>query len=365
MPPEEKKADEKPVEELKIVGDGADPVEDEAAKPEEKKEAGKAELDALGEEDERVSHAEDEEEGPAGETQEQKRERRRKERHDRREKERRKSTELKFLRTRNEQLERRFSEVADRVDRQEDRAVAGQINNLKGQIAQAERIHAQAVTEHDGESATEALRIKSSLENDVRKLEGLQAETKQRKTSKSDEQEVDPNLMRNATAWTERNKAWFDPKLNDETSHFAKVLDDRMTREGEFDPRTPEYWEELDRRVQKHFPHIKKTVKMKSRDDWGDDDDAEDERPARRAERDDDDDEKTPEKKPQRKPGGPRFSVNGRERSIGANEVHIDAERRKAMEEAGVWEDPVLRQRYLKSYQTFDKDAASRKKNNY
>ena len=35
-------------------------------------------------------------------------------------------------------------------------------------------------------------------------------------------------------------------------------------------------------------------------------------------------------------------------------EVHISRERRQAMEDAGLWEDPVLRSKYLKSYAAWD-----------
>jgi hypothetical protein len=42
-----------------------------------------------------------------------------------------------------------------------------------------------------------------------------------------------------------------------------------------------------------------------------------------------------------------------------ANEVYIDPERKKAMQEAGVWDDPKLRQQMLKRYHQFDRDARS------
>jgi hypothetical protein len=38
--------------------------------------------------------------------------------------------------------------------------------------------------------------------------------------------------------------------------------------------------------------------------------------------------------------------------------VYISAERKEAMIEAGVWDDPVLRNKYLKSYSDYDKQAA-------
>jgi hypothetical protein len=36
----------------------------------------------------------------------------------------------------------------------------------------------------------------------------------------------------------------------------------------------------------------------------------------------------------------------------------VTPERKQAMIEAGVWDDPVLRQRYLKAYQDYDNGTA-------
>jgi hypothetical protein len=55
---------------------------------------------------------------------------------------------------------------------------------------------------------------------------------------------------------------------------------------------------------------------------------------------------------------GPSFRTGGRERPLKPNEVYISAERKEAMIEAGVWDDPVLRNKYLKSYSDYDKQAA-------
>ncbi len=55
---------------------------------------------------------------------------------------------------------------------------------------------------------------------------------------------------------------------------------------------------------------------------------------------------------------GPAFRTGGRERPLKKNEVYISAERKEAMIEAGVWDDPVLRNKYLKSYADYDKQAA-------
>ena len=40
------------------------------------------------------------------------------------------------------------------------------------------------------------------------------------------------------------------------------------------------------------------------------------------------------------------------------NEVVVTPERKQAMIDAGVWDDPVARKRYLKAYQEYDRNSA-------
>ena len=56
---------------------------------------------------------------------------------------------------------------------------------------------------------------------------------------------------------------------------------------------------------------------------------------------------------------GPQFRTGGRERPLRKNEVYISPDRKEAMIEAGVWDDPVLRNKYLKSYSDYDKQASA------
>ena len=57
-----------------------------------------------------------------------------------------------------------------------------------------------------------------------------------------------------------------------------------------------------------------------------------------------------------RRSTGPKITTGGRERPLRTNEVYIDADRKAAMIEAGVWDDEKLRARYLKRYQQYDKE---------
>jgi len=110
-----------------------------------------------------------------------------------------------------------------------------------------------------------------------------------------------------------------------------------MVRDG-WDPRAPEYYDELDKRIARRLPHLAQKGN---------------------GELDPDEEDLGGKGKEERKPTGPRFRVGGQERLLKSNEVHISRERREAMVEAGVWEDPILRKKYLKRYAEYDRDHAA------
>ena len=66
-------------------------------------------------------------------------------------------------------------------------------------------------------------------------------------------QAPDPRLQRLASTWMSNNP-WYDPNGGDQDSDIALRIDDRLAKEG-FDPTTPDYWVELDDRLQKYLPH--------------------------------------------------------------------------------------------------------------
>lgn len=353
------KKDEPAEETLVIVGDGANPSPEEteeeaspseAPEPEEKDDP--EDRDPEPEDDERVGHSEERDAEETDEGREALRESRRQERKRRREREKRNQKELMFLRKRNEQVERQLSELAVRQTETEKVSIDQRIGSLESQIREAEDIHGAAIKAGDGTTATEALRVKDQLSRVRDKL----AETKgkveaqaPRRTEEPAPRREDPDVARNLRSWMDRNE-WFDPKFRDETSHLVGIIEQRLANEGEYTADDPEYWRELDRRVAKRFPEMKIKGKKNAREEIFDEDDDEEDELTRR--------EAPPLKK---KGGGPRFSVGGRTRSLKPNEVFIDAERRAALEEMGVWEDKEARERYLNSYKRYDDEARQNK----
>lgn len=127
---------------------------------------------------------------------------------------------------------------------------------------------------------------------------------------------VNPQLVRHAQRWMNSNP-WYDPAGSDEDSEIAKMVDQRLHKEG-WDPGTEEYWDELDNRLQKRLPHRYTQTQ--------------DESNRRR----------------------PRSFVTGSGResspSRGGNTFVLEPEQVRAMKDAGFWDDPVKRAKMIKRY---------------
>lgn len=346
MAKEEKKEDEK----LTPVGDGIETSVDDERTQDGAGEEASVKAD---QEDEKVGHGEEDDEGEETVDDERSkiRERRRKEKQRRTARIASDRRELEFLRKRNEDVERALSQVALRQEKLEESTVDTRIGTLEAQIREAETIHAEAIKANDGVTATEALRVKDALKEAQSKLKGGKEDRVKEREAATREREapakpaVDPEAVKHGRAWVESNE-WFDPNLQDDDSYLARAIEERMAREGRFDPRTPDYWEELNRRIDKRLPGLR--TKKSSMKDERDSDDLWDE-----------DDEK-PQKTESKKPKGPRISVGGKTRALKPNEVHISQQRKEAMMAAGVWDDPETRERYLRSYKRYDEEARSR-----
>jgi hypothetical protein len=241
--------------------------------------------------------------------------------------------ELNFLRMRNEDLEKRITSVETRTAKAETQTLQERINEAIAEAKAAERIMAKAVEAGEGEDVTKAMRIRDEA---MRKAQAftqakqqMEFQAKQPKNA-----QPDPEVAIMAKKWVSAN-SWYDPKGKDEDSQIVQLIDKRLTEEG-YNPRTEDYWRELDKRVAKRLPDKKKA----SQDYDDEDDEVEDRRPSGR-----------------RGPmiGGSREHAPASTRK----EVYVSPERKNAMVQAGVWDDPVLRQRYLKQYAKWDRENKS------
>lgn len=117
-----------------------------------------------------------------------------------------------------------------------------------------------------------------------------------------------------ARAWGQKN-TWYDPAGRDIDSRIAQVVDNTLTEEG-WDPADPEYWAEFDNRLEERLPHR-----------YG--------------------------VKPRR---GPTSTREARETPPTQKSGYVLSRARvEAIKEAGAWDDPALRQRFIDSYKKYDK----------
>lgn len=326
-------------EEIVPVGEGLEEeqetLEGEEREPPKKKAAG------ADEEEEEGSEEEEEEErlGAGEEGEDDLSDKRKQERKSRRQRQKeardRDKRELQFLSRRNEELERRFSEVEQRVGHSEITQIDARISDLNSKIKMADDVLGDAVEKGNGKAYREALEIRDKLVETRAQLNYYKGAAKQR--SDAAPANINPRMLSHAQAWM-RDHPWWKPGENaDEDSRRVSRIDAALMNEG-YDPTSGEYWDELTDRVQKALPHRFKDETLGEEE--------EEEEPGGRK-----------KKNGKGKGKGPTFHTGGRERPLKKNEVYISPERKQAMVEAGVWDDPELRQKYLRSYAKYDQQA--------
>ena len=248
--------------------------------------------------------------------------------------------ELNFLRTRNETLEQRFShfeqETDARIAGSEIHSIDQGVSKAKADLALANQVIQQSIEQKDGRNLTEALDHRDTIRDNLRDLEQAREYLAQpARRQAAPQRELDPRHVAHAQQFMIDND-WWDPAGRDQDSIAVLQIDRSLVQEG-FDPVTKDYWDELRARTEEALP-----TRFDSRtgDRGGDGDGS-----------------GNGERRPRSR--GPQFRTGGRERPLKKNEVYISPERKDAMIEAGVWDDPVLRNKYLKSYATYDAEAAS------
>lgn len=130
---------------------------------------------------------------------------------------------------------------------------------------------------------------------------------------------MDENVMamqRHAAEWMDRNP-WYDADSGDEDTEIARMIDQRMVKEG-WNPATKEYWKELDRRLAKRAPHLYN-----------------------------DDNDETPSRKPRQV-----VTSTGREKFGGSNprSVTIPPELVRSIKDAGLWDNQEARNRIIAGF---------------
>ncbi len=159
-------------------------------------------------------------------------------------------------------LERRNAELAERLAKVESTASSYQFAQLDKAIEdEATRVEyaklkmMEAARNNDAAAQVEYL---EQLTDAKQRLNQAQHYKKQQVEAAQAPKQNVPNpitteVQANATAWLKKN-SWYDPQARDIDSKIAKVIDQELVSDG-WDPSDPEYWDELDNRLQSRLPH--------------------------------------------------------------------------------------------------------------
>lgn len=246
------------------------------------------------------------------------RERRRKEKIERKERReqaiKRDKLELGFLRKRNDDLERRISAQEQRAHQGDLSAIDNAIAQSMRDIDMADKIISKAIEAGNGDDVAQALRYRDEAKLKVQQLNYQKQQSQQ--PAQSSQPQIDDMTMHYAKEFIE-DHPWYDTKGGNEDSAIVIAIDQSLAREG-YDPKSEEYWLELRKRTAKRLPE--------------------------RFE------------KPRTPRGGPAVG-SGKEHAPTSTrkEIHISPERKQALIDAGVWDDSVLRMKYIKRYAEYDK----------
>ena len=227
--------------------------------------------------------------------------------------------EIAELKRQNADIIRRMENVDKRTVSQDLSQIDAALTQAAQAAAMAEREIAEAVAAGDGARVVENQRKWYQAAEASKQLNDIKKRAQQ---SPAPQQGVDPVLRANFDAWHARTP-WYDISRKDPDSAVTYAVDNALAAEG-WNPRDPGYWDELDNRLRKYVPHRFQAAQS--------------------------DDE--PEEKPRPKPPTGGTAKNS---SLKPNQVRLSPERVAAIKEAGAWDDPEARKRYIKRYADYDR----------
>lgn len=246
----------------------------------------------------------------------------RKRRRDKRERERRAKERSRLE---NEFLRQQLAEMQQRINAVEGIALAGNEQSLDQRIAQAEQemrtaeqVMAKAMEVGNGEDFARAMSFRDEARDAMR---GLQQVKQQAATfrEQASQPRPDPAVEHYRKQWLADNSDWFGKPGYEEDTTIARAVDAAVMRDG-YNPGAEDYWREMNRRLEARL-------------------------------------------NPSDEPVAPRRRVPpqglAREHAPPATrqrEVVVTPDRKQAMIDAGIWDDPVKRNQMLKAYAEYDRE---------
>jgi hypothetical protein len=228
-----------------------------------------------------------------------------------------KDVQLQMLRRQNEEMMNRLARMEQRTQGADLARIDKTIEDQQVRLEYHRMKLAEATSAGDGESAVKAQEALFEARQQVEQLARLRKQAEQGERAPAPT--IDPAIQANAATWIERN-SWYKPDLSDTDSKIAKQVDEVLAKEG-FSPSDPDYWDELDNRLQKYLPHRYNDADKRESN------------------------QRTPRN---------TVGSSGREASAafgGTNRTFtLSAEQVRAMKDAGMWDNPEKRAKMIKRY---------------
>ena len=159
-----------------------------------------------------------------------------------------KDVRLTQLQRENEDMKNRLNNLDQRVKHTEVARVDKALEDQQVRLEYAKMKVSEAASSGDGDAMVEAQELMYEARQAVDQLK-----YQRQQTNKPAVNIPDPRIQRNAATWMERN-TWYKPDTSDTDSKIAKQLDEELSKDG-WNPNEPDYWDELDNRLQKYLPH--------------------------------------------------------------------------------------------------------------
>lgn len=239
-----------------------------------------------------------------------------------------KDARLIALQRENEQFKQRLSQLERNTKAEQITRLDKGIEDAQVRLEYAKMKLSEATQNQDGQAMVEAQTLWQEAQEEVKRLSSVRQQADQE--MRRPQQVPDTGVQRLAAQWMRKN-SWYNPQASDSDSRVAKKMDELMAAQG-WDPSDPDYWDELDSRLQKELPHRYN----------------------------DSQDENSNIRRPRNVVGS-----SGREASAaygGSNRSQfvLSPERVKAMKDAGAWDNPERKARMIKSFVEYDRSTGRR-----
>jgi len=249
-----------------------------------------------------------------------------------------KDVQIQALRRQNEEMQRKLAQADQRLQKVEQESHQGFVSRVEKAVQdQQVRVEyakmklAEAASSGDGQAMVEAQELMYQARKDLDALENQKRQIEQQPRQQQQvPQAPDPRVQRNAADWLKRNN-WYKVDGSDTDSRIAKEVDVELSKEG-WSPTDPDYWDELDNRLQKYLPHRYNGAS----------------------------DGNSAVRKPRNVVGSSGREASAAYGGTNRNQFTLSPERVKAMKEIGAWDNPERKKKMIAEFIKYDRFGGTR-----